>query len=302
MTQLGNLRIKSLGTAISGLLLVVAVLVAVFSYLIVRQVDQIGHTWESFDTGTAAKADILSSLRDALGYGGVIHQFKNFVLRKDRLRLITIQKKLFDISFALNAYRNLGIGEREQNAIAQIHATLSKYAKAVGIAERMAASGASSQDIDKVVTIDDRPALDAFTVLHEVHLEERRASALSVYQTVNLVKEFAPSGSLVIGGLLVILVVSFLWFTRSRLVKPLARLENAMQILASGDTDIDIPAIARRDELGTMARTVLVFKENAVQRKRAETDLLAAKEQAEEANRSKSDFLASMSPPYSSNP
>ncbi len=273
MTRLGNLRIKSLGTAISGLLMVVAVLVVASSYFTVRQVDQIGRTWERFDKGAAAKADILGNLLGALGYGGVIHHFKDYVLRRDRLRIIKIQEKLFDISFALTAYRRLGINEQEKSALAQIQETLSKYAAAVVVAELMAASGASAQEIDMVVTIDDRSALDAFAVLHAAHLQGRQTSAQSVYRSVDLVKNLAPSVILVISGLLVILVVSFLWFTRSRLVKPLAHLECAMQKLASGDTKIDVPAITRDDELGTMAKTVLVFKENAIQRHQAEEAL-----------------------------
>ena len=295
MTQLGNMRIKSLGNAISSLLMVVAVIFVASSYFIVRQVEQIGGTWERFDTGAAAKADILGNLRAAMGYGGVIHQFKNFVLRKDRPRLLKIQEKLFDISVALTAYQNLGIGEREKKALAEIRVTFSEYAKAVAIAEWMASTGASSQEIDNAVAINDQSALDAFAVLHGVHLQERRTSARNVYQSVGLIKELAPAGVLVIGGLLAILVASFLWFTRSRLVKPMARLESAMRKLASGDTNVDVPAVTRNDELGTMAKTISVFKENAIQRKRAESDLLAAKEQAEAANQSKSDFLASMS-------
>ncbi|NQU71644.1 MAG: response regulator [Rhodospirillales bacterium] len=295
MKMLRNLKIKSLGTAISGLLMVVAVLVALSTYFVVKQVDQIADTWGRYDTGAAAKAVTLNKLHAALGYGGLIHQFKNYVLRQDRPNLVKIQEKLFDLSVALTAYQNMNIHERERRALHSIQETLSKYARSVAVAEKMAVSGASPVEIDGVVTIDDRPALDAFAVLQDVLLRERQSSARSVYRSVNQVKEFAPLGFFVINGLLVILIASFLWFTRSRLVKPMASLQSAMQKLAGGDTGVKVPAINRRDELGAMAKAVLVFKKTAIRRDRAETELLTAMEQAEAANQSKSEFLASMS-------
>jgi methyl-accepting chemotaxis protein len=49
---------------------------------------------------------------------------------------------------------------------------------------------------------------------------------------------------------------------------PLGRLSATMQRLASGDTDVEVPQAALRDEIGAMARNVLVFRDNAVERER----------------------------------
>ncbi len=86
---LNDLKIKTLATAIAGLLVVLAAIVVTTSSVTVEQAGEMGKTWETFDKGTAAKSDILSNLRGALGYGGMIHNFKNYVLRKDRPRLVT---------------------------------------------------------------------------------------------------------------------------------------------------------------------------------------------------------------------
>jgi methyl-accepting chemotaxis protein len=54
------------------------------------------------------------------------------------------------------------------------------------------------------------------------------------------------------------------FFISSRTVRPLLSLTKVMGALAEGDISVDIPGRERRDELGSMARTVQVFKETAV--------------------------------------
>ena len=56
------------------------------------------------------------------------------------------------------------------------------------------------------------------------------------------------------------------WLIGRGITGPLARLSGAMERLATGDTSVDIPATEARDEIGAMARTVIVFRDNALER------------------------------------
>jgi methyl-accepting chemotaxis protein len=47
---------------------------------------------------------------------------------------------------------------------------------------------------------------------------------------------------------------------------PLGKMTDVMSQLAEGRTDVDVPATGNRDEIGDMARAVLVFKQNAEER------------------------------------
>jgi methyl-accepting chemotaxis protein len=67
-----------------------------------------------------------------------------------------------------------------------------------------------------------------------------------------------------LAGLLFTLVVG-----RS-IVAPLAALEAAMRSLAAGDVGTRVPATERRDEIGTMARALEVFRETAIARQQAQ--------------------------------
>ncbi|HVJ42938.1 MAG TPA: HAMP domain-containing methyl-accepting chemotaxis protein [Dongiaceae bacterium] len=57
-----------------------------------------------------------------------------------------------------------------------------------------------------------------------------------------------------------------------RVVRPMSSLTRAMAVLAEGDLSVAIPGTDRRDEIGSMAAAVGVFKENAVQRQRLEAE------------------------------
>jgi methyl-accepting chemotaxis protein len=80
---------------------------------------------------------------------------------------------------------------------------------------------------------------------------------------------------LVVGGL-------FLLISRS-IVKPIDAMTVAMRRIAQGDTATSIPALERGDEVGAMAQSVKVFKDNMVEagRLRGEQDVMKAQADTE---------------------
>ncbi|SFI90911.1 HAMP domain-containing protein, partial [Bosea sp. OK403] len=57
-------------------------------------------------------------------------------------------------------------------------------------------------------------------------------------------------------------IAGALAFSRRAIIKPLIDLSGVMQRLTEGDTKIDVPHVARQDEVGTMARAVSVLRES----------------------------------------
>jgi len=79
-------------------------------------------------------------------------------------------------------------------------------------------------------------------------------------------------GSLV-GGLITFAIVLTIVFSGLRMILgPLGKMRQAMTALAGGRLDVEVSAIARNDEIGDMARTIEVFKSNAVARVRVEQE------------------------------
>ena len=85
--------------------------------------------------------------------------------------------------------------------------------------------------------------------------------------------------------LLLIIGAFFMWFTQYRLVKPLESMRKSMTALAEGNHAVDVPNQEKQDELGEMARTVQVFKDNAIRLDKMMSEARAAEQKAEASSR-----------------
>jgi len=101
--------------------------------------------------------------------------------------------------------------------------------------------------------------------------------------------------ALIVGTLASLLAVGIGWLGANSLVRPIGALIATMKALAKGKDEIDIPSLDRKDEIGSMAQALEVFKNVAAKLKRNEAQLTLARDEAESANRAKSEFLATMS-------
>ncbi len=313
LNLLKNITIKNTAAVLSALMVCLVLGVGATGYLVLNEVRGTSDTWERYERITARKADHLSDLRAALGYGGVIHQFKNFILRKNRLLIVDVHARMLDVTVALTSYSALGMTERESKAISVLEGTLTNYLDAVARAESLANSGMNPQQIDGIVRIDDRPALQALDTLSDELRKARQASATSVYRSVSRVTAQLVGAVLVVGGLTALLVSGFFWFSRVQFITPLLELGRIMRELADGDTETQVPYVHDTSELGEMARSIEVFRENVARRRHAEEELrqiqrdleervkertvaaVEAMEEAKRANDAKSEFLSSMS-------
>lgn len=92
------------------------------------------------------------------------------------------------------------------------------------------------------------------------------------------VAEVVLVGFLVAAGIM----AAIFWMLNRTAIRPINRLSAIMGRLAANDLTVDVPDLARRDELGTMAGAVQVFKETAI-----EAEKLAAQQRAAQAARTR---------------
>ena len=88
----------------------------------------------------------------------------------------------------------------------------------------------------------------------------------------------------VVGGTLATLAVA-LALSQYSLARPLRRLADVMRNMARGEFGSEIVGLARRDEVGAMARSVAVFRENGLALRRLEQQRTADKARAEDEKR-----------------
>jgi signal transduction histidine kinase len=102
--------------------------------------------------------------------------------------------------------------------------------------------------------------------------------------------------------MLMVLSISLASFTLLyvivRVIRPLRVIVGAMQAVAGSDLDHAIPFQGRRDEIGQFARSLRLFRDNVIEKRKLEEalrDNQVAKETAEASSKVKSQFLANMS-------
>ncbi len=95
---------------------------------------------------------------------------------------------------------------------------------------------------------------------------------------------------LAIGG---VLGLGMAWFTGRSIANPLIKMTDVMGRLAGGELDVDIEGSDRADEIGDMAKTVLIFRDNAQEVERLKTQQEQAELRAEQDKKTAMDNLAS---------
>ena len=137
----------------------------------VERIDQIHGLWDHYTNESLTDTQLLHRLHRAFGYGGFIHNFKNYVLRADPSRLPLIERDLKALNSALDTLERRAHHPETLQAMARLRAVVDEYTAKLEIARRMVAEDASPRQIDALVKVDDTPALAAIEVLAQHALE-----------------------------------------------------------------------------------------------------------------------------------
>lgn len=166
------------------------------------------NSWQELRDQALARENVLLAVRSEMGYGALIHNFKNYVLRGQEKYYQRITDNHSSLSEGLNRYRQLsGLTEAEQTALDDIQKVADQYQAAAGSVRDLFARGADVGSIDKTVKISDTPAIQGFLAL-----EESYAELVSLYtsrfesQTGTAI---STTVMLMLGCLVVILLAAF---------------------------------------------------------------------------------------------
>jgi methyl-accepting chemotaxis protein len=95
----------------------------------------------------------------------------------------------------------------------------------------------------------------------------------------------ATAVSLIGSGVSVVLAVFLAWSLTRAVAAPIVTMTSVMQRLARGDTQLEVPAADRKDEIGGMAQAVAVFKDNMIETERLRSEQETMKQRAEKDRR-----------------
>lgn len=128
----------------------------------VREVEKMRATAASYQQREA----LISKVRLFFGYGGIIHSFKNYVLRGQDKYLTSFDEHYAAIIGSLDEYSALaGVSDDSLSLIKTVKDTVDAYKAGINVSKTMRDNGASIVEIDRAVKISDGPALDAIAKL-----------------------------------------------------------------------------------------------------------------------------------------
>jgi diguanylate cyclase (GGDEF)-like protein/PAS domain S-box-containing protein len=216
----GVRRLRFLAVGVVFMLIATFVAGIVFGFRAAAHFDDVRKSWEEYTEGAEAKGFYLSQIRGAIGYGGFIHHFQDYVVGQDPELLSEVQRDLADLSWLILQYNVLGTSDEEQVAIRQLQETIKHYGIKLEIARDSVAKGRDPGQADILAKIDDFPALEALSFLEEIWRKSRDEATATLNQSVLSGRDTIKSGIIFLPVLLVTVIV-LLGFLR-RLLREIA--------------------------------------------------------------------------------
>lgn len=130
----------------------------------------------------------------------------------------------------------------------------------------------------KAQEISGRKQLEQVRALSAAILERQREMMAQQRAAMDAAKNGAMI-AVVAGGLGAVAIAGLMaWLLARAIVRPLVDMTGTMGRLANGDTQVEVPARDRADEVGLMAQAMLVFRENARQKQIADAEAAKAQQ------------------------
>ncbi len=230
----------------------------------------------AFAAGSRIK--LVGKLNRLLGYGGLIHQFKNYVLRGRDANFEAFNSQYQEVSVLLGQLAALpNLDETAKHSIDTIKTTVDKYKAAIATTATLIQDSHSVTDIDAQIKISDGPALKALeslgkgsfgidpahwfkTITGKINLlkdVENKVSA-DLAKQANTLRDNAVSMATLAGVLMVValgLSMVLAWLCSKAITGPIRTAMTVANGIAAGDLSADIE-IKSHDETGQLLQSM----------------------------------------------
>jgi len=141
-----------------------------------RRFRNIKAGWEEYSQAADPRGIWISQIRGYFGYGGMIHNFKNYVLRHDPAYEAALKIQTANLLKTIDTYLAADPDPVESDALNRIRAVVEEYSANIAVISRDIALGKSAEAIDADVRVDDRDALAALATLEARWSAQRSAN------------------------------------------------------------------------------------------------------------------------------
>ncbi len=250
-----NVRMFRVGNFITLFTLLLLLTGAGATLLTFKSVADISGVWRDFDSGLARRIDLLGHFEHYLGYSGLAQHWSGAVAGNPADRQAATEA-LIKVREGFPAFLNANPTDQEKAHLAVLEHTVAAYEhNLAGTAE----------------PIDQAAASNALVGIKKSLAESRKTGADAVEDAIWALSAKIGGIMFAAGAILAVFGLFTFWFIRFRVALPLSAINATMTDLSTGDTRVDIPFTRKTDEVGEMARSVQVFKDNAIVKQRMET-------------------------------
>lgn len=194
--------------------------------LVVKQkVKDIEQQWHEYSNEAIFSYHVFSRIQENFGYSGFIHNFKNYILRKDEALIPEIEKSLAETRRAINEYPVHGIAQDLDDEIhlKNLGRVVEQYVVNFELAKRLIAEGVSSKDVDRQVKVNDAPALQAIQHLSQHAVENNDKHSLETSKQLDIALNFINWVFLIIP----LILLSSIYFLR--LLKKISKINDNLE-------------------------------------------------------------------------
>lgn len=259
-----KLRITSFGKLFLLILTITGLIIISVSMSVRADLDNAIKDWSEYDEQSSQSLRDLISLDRTIGYDGMIHNYKNYLLRGDEPSRLKVHKAIEDIVQILKEYEISGSKE-EIAAARAIAGVVDQYQKMLNLIGKMRMQGASPREIDEAVAVDDSLAIEGLDALNSSNHEKILREAGQLKLVFGKIQAATRDQLYLVGFALFVLLtggVHLIWF---RVVKPLGILSNVMRRLSSGDIKAQVPGVHAKDEIGELAKILNLYKKKSIE-------------------------------------
>jgi len=237
------------------------------------------HTYNVLGHSSTMIASVVNQETGVRGYlvSGDENFLEPFIAGKEQFQtsLATLLKLTSDNAAQQERLAKVGALEQEwRTKIADREIALMKSTNTVEQARQIEASGAG------------KGLMDALRAAHAEFDTAESSLLVSRTATKHEATSFAEWAILLGSGLILVLAAAMGFILTRHVGSAVSSLNGVMSNLANGDNDVEVPFQGRGDEIGAMAKSVLVFRDAAIEKQRMEREVeenrsLSEKERAD---------------------
>lgn len=200
--------------------------------------------WDIYNQDIQEKNIIVSKIMSDLGYNGLIHHYKNYLLTQDNTHRNAFNQSYENFLTHCNAYLSFkNITKLESEQIKKLTQTVSLYK--------------TNLDNNRLnQTIDDSLAIDALSTL-TIYFEKKR---LETSQKINSTIEYVYYLSIMVVLSILLFTAYFKRFLENTVIEPLIKIEKGLisffKFLSNRKYTIEPIVLNTNDEFGIMAKSI----------------------------------------------